>query len=447
MPRSRGTAHMTKTRFAFKTSLLALLRVANAGLNLLVLVVLARSLGSTGVGIYAYIVILVTVLLIPLTSGAHTLVLKLTAEATANDRWDDVRGALQASTVCAFACACLLGIVLASALGVAGWLPGIAGAELFAILTLILVFDGLSAIRSGFMRGLDRPVLAQLPELLFRPAVLLACFGALGAWSGGGVDIETALHALVAASFAAFAVGLWVAGRHLPGELLKSRATYRRSWISGSASFAAKGGIAVVNNYVDILLLGALLASSADVGIYRVAAQVAVVGGIVYVSINALVTQTFAVNLAKGDMNAVSHAARHSARLAFLASLPLPIIMLLFGDPLISLVFGVEFAAAAPIAVILLVGQMINSGFGTAASLLTVSDRGWTVTRWFAYGTLVNIAACCVLIPAWGMMGAAAANVAAGLLFNLAIWTVARNELGIDTSILGRESLRGKSEA
>jgi O-antigen/teichoic acid export membrane protein len=438
---------MTKNRFAFKTSLLALLRVANAGLNLLVLIVLARALGSTGVGVYAYLVILLTVLLIPLTSGAHTLVLKLTAEATANDKWGDVRGALQASAACAVACACLLGIALASGLSVAGWLPEIAGTELFVILTLILVFDGLSAIRSGFLRGLDRPLLAQLPELLFRPAVLLACFGALVASSGDSVEIVAALHALVAASLAAFAVGLWIACRHLPGELLSSRAKYRRTWISGSASFASKGGIAVVNNYVDILLLGALLASSADVGIYRVAAQIAVVGGIVYVSINALVSQTFAVNLAKRDMNAVSHAARQSARLAFLASLPLPIIMLVFGEPLISLVFGAEFAAAAPIAVILLVGQMINSGFGTAASLLTVSDRGWTVTRWFAYGTLANVAACCVLIPVWGMMGAATANVAAGLLFNLAIWTVARTELGIDTSILGRDSVRGESEA
>jgi O-antigen/teichoic acid export membrane protein len=98
------------------------------------------------------------------------------------------------------------------------------------------------------------------------------------------------------------------------------------------------------------------------------------------------------------------------------------------------------------VALVLLVGQMINAGFGTVASLLTVANRGWTVSRWFAYGTAANVVLCFALIPVWGMMGAAIANVAAGLLFNLALWALARRELGVDTSIAGLGRFKRESQ-
>lgn len=421
--------------------MLTMLRVANAGLNILVLVLLARTIGSDGVGIYSYTVVLVTILLIPLNNGAHTLVLKLAAEATAHGRWSEPKGAVRVSLLVAIGFALATGLAILGLDAATVWLPEVVVPGLILILALVLLFDGMSAVRSGFMRGLDLPMRGQMPELLIRPVVLLAGLAWLAFRYPGGVQTMHALLALLVAAFAACAAGLMLALRSLPAGFSAAQPEYRREWISSSASFAAKGGIAVLNNYIDILMIGILLASSAEIGIYRVAAQIAVVSGIVYVSINALVTQSYAVHLAEGDMQAVARAARQSARLAFAASLPLPLIMLFFGESLIAWVFGAEFTPAVPVALILLVGQMVNSGFGTAASLLTVSDRGWTVTRWFAFGTLANFAACFALIPVFGMIGAAIASVAAGLLFNLALWQVARRELRIDTSIAAGRGL------
>jgi O-antigen/teichoic acid export membrane protein len=437
---------MLKSRFALKTSLLALLRVANAGLNILVLILLARTIGSDGVGIYSYVVVLITVLLIPLSNGAHTLVLKLAAEATAHHKWSELKGATIASVLFAIGFALSVGLILAVIYFGTSWLPAVAGSGLILALAFVLLFDGLSAVRSGFMRGLDYPLLAQMPELVARPAILLVCLGLLYVQLDQGLQTEHALYALLLASFVAMAAGFFVALRHRPAGYSGAPAVYRKDWLSSSASFASKGGIAVLNNYVDILLLGILLASSAEIGIYRVAAQIAVVSGIVYVSINALATQTFAVQLASDDIQAVRQTATQSARLAFLASLPLPVIMLFFGAPLIGWIFGPEFAAAAPVALVLLVGQMINAGFGTVASLLTVANRGWTVSRWFAHGTAANVVLCFALIPVWGMMGAAIANVSAGLLFNLALWALARRELRVDTSIAGTGRFKPESQ-
>jgi len=436
---------MLKSGFAARTGFLVLLRIANAGLNVLILVVLARAIGSEGVGIYSYVVVVITIVLIPLNNGAHTLVLKLAAEATAHGNWAQLKGASILCFLFAAVFAALAGIGLAAFQFASHLLPAIIGTGMILVLALILLFDGTSAVRSGIMRGLDFPLLGQMPELIIRPGVLLLCLLLLDFMLSSGLQTGPALYALLAASIAAAGAGLLIALKYRPTGIGNAPAEYRREWLSSAASFASKGGIAVLNNYVDILLLGILLASSAEVGIYRVAAQIAVVSGIVYVSINALATQTFALQLAKDDISIVAKTATHSARLAFAASLVLPIVMLFSGGPLMERIFGPDFARAAPIALVLLIGQMVNSGFGTAASLLTVSDRGWTVTRWFAYGTAVNIALCMLLIPALGMMGAAVASLLSGLLFNLALWSVAKREIGVDTSILGSHAFGRKS--
>ena len=421
-----------------KSGTLVIMRCANAALNVLVLIVLARWLGAGGVGSYAYLVIVLTLLSIPFANGGQTLVLKLTAEATALGDWSEAKGAMIAATGLAFVYAALVGLLFVVFFAI--W-PGILsefGPGIVPTIAGILLLDSLCAIRSGFLRGLDRPAQAQLPELLIRPTILLVGLSVLlMVVPDGGYGVTTVFVLLLISVFVAFVAGFWLAGRAAPGGLRAAKRHYRIRWVSSAASFAAKGGAAILNSYVDILLLGVLLVSSVDVGIYRIAAQIAVVSGIVYVSINAIATQAFAVQLAEGDRHAVRATAVHSARVAFVASLPLLLIMVVLGEELVSLIFGAEFIEAAWIAVVLLVGQSINAGFGSVASLLTVSDRGWAVTRWFGYAALFNASLCLALIPAFGMLGAAFASLVAGLSLNAALWTIAKRELGVDTGLFG----------
>ncbi len=429
---------MLNRQFAFKTSAVTLFRICNAALNILLLVVLARMIGADGVGVYSYLIILITLFLIPFNNGAHTLVLKLAAEATANGIWSESKGSVIASVWAVLVYGALLFLVLYCL-----WLykPAILAKfdlGLIVAIVVLLLIDGTAAIRNGLMRGLDRPVWGSMPELVVRPAILLLCLAGYHLSRGPPAGFADIVYLLVLASFLASAFGLVIAWRSTPPEAIVAQPAYRSEWISSSASFASKGGIAVINNYVDIILLGVLLVSSAEIGIYRVAAQIAVVSGLVYVSANSIATQVFARKLAEGDISSVQNTARNSARLAFAASIPLPVIVLLFGEALITMVFGAEFSPAADIALILLVGQMINSAFGSAAALLTVSDRSWLVSRWFAYAALSNALLCFYLIPVAGLAGAAIANVAAGLVLNLALWIIAWRDIGVDTSIIGR---------
>ena len=421
-----------------KAGFLAVLRFANAGINVVILIILARTIDAAGVGIYAYFVALLTLLLIPFGSGVQTLVLKFAAEATITEDWSQTKGAVVASTGLAAISVCLVIAVLfvlrATGILSVEWLSS---GVIFAI-AAILLMDSLSAVRSGLLRGLDRPFQAQLPELIVRPVCLLGGLVLAHLIRPEGITVTAVFYVFSIAASLSFFTGLYFARRVLPGGFKTAEPKLKLEWISSASSFAAKGGMAIINHYVDIVLLGVLLASSAEIGIYRVAAQIAIVSGIGYVSINAIATQAFAVLQANGNLRDVQAAAGHSARIAFAASLPLLVIMIVFGEVLVTFVFGHEFSDAAWLAVILLAGQAINSGFGTVASLLTVSDRGWIVTKWFAYGAATNAVFCFALIPVLGTPGAAFASVISALLLNTALWTIAKYELGVDTSVFGR---------
>ena len=421
-----------------KAGFLAVLRFANAGINVVISIILARTIDAAGVGIYAYFVALLTLLLIPFGSGVQTLVLKLAAEATMTENWSQTKGAVVASTGLAAIMVCFVVVVLfvlcaAGTLSVEWLRPGVVVA-----IAAILLLDSMSAVRSGLLRGLDRPFQAQIPELIVRPVCLLGGLVLAHLIRPDGITVTTVFYVLLIAASLSFLSGLYFARRVLPDGFKTAEIMVKREWISSASSLVAKGGTAVLNSYVDILLLGVLLASSAEVGIYRVAAQIAIVSGIGYVSINAIAMQAFAVQQANGNLRDVQATAGHSARIAFAASLPLLVIMAVFGEVLVTFVFGHEFAEAAWLAIILLAGQAINSGFGTVASLLTVSDRGWIVTKWFAYGAATNAVFCFALIPVLGTPGAALASVISALLLNTALWTIAKYELGVDTSVFGR---------
>ncbi len=421
-----------------KAGFLAVLRCVNAGLNVVILIILARTIDADGVGIYAYIVVIMTLLLIPFGSGVQTLVLKLTAEATANADWSKVKGVVSASAGLAALLMCVILFALFALRAVSSTLSAWLEPGIVLAICGILLLDSLSFIRSGLLRGLDRPVQAQLPELLIRP-ICLVCGLALLSWSRSiGIGVTEVIYLLLVSAIVASFAGFRLAWQAVPDDFRTAERQYERQWISSASTLAARGGAAMANSYVDIVLLGILVASSAEVGVYRVAAQIAIVSGIGYVSINAITMQAFAVQHAIGNLQDVKTTARHSARLAFAASLPLLAIMIVFGETLVTFVFGPEFADAAWLAVILLAGQAINSGFGTVASLLTVSDRGWIVTRWFAYGTATSAVFCFALIPVFGTIGAAYANVISALLLNTALWAIAKSELGVDTSVFGR---------
>ena len=105
---------------------------------------------------------------------------------------------------------------------------------------------------------------------------------------------------------------------------------------------------------------------------------------------------------------------------------------------LLTLVFGNEFAPAAPALLLMCAGNLVSAALGLNGMLLAMSGHERRVTRALFIGLTISLVLAAILVPAWRNIGAAAAFSCAMLVWNLLLWKDARRLLDIDTSLIPR---------
>ena len=111
----------------------------------------------------------------------------------------------------------------------------------------------------------------------------------------------------------------------------------------------------------------------------------------------------------------------------------------LFGEFIIRVVFGPEYAGAYIPLLILCIGQLVNAATGSVASLLNMTGHERDTMQSALAGAVTNIVLNVTLTPMWGMNGAAAATAATLIVWNMMMWHKVRKRLGIEASPFFRE--------
>lgn len=413
-------------------------RLAGAGLGLGVTVLLGRYLGPEGLGTYGYALIVLSLLAVPVSNGWSTVVLRRVSGALHNQHWAEPKGMLIRGVQLAGVWALCVLLLAFAGYGVAvEKFPGLAQPWLWGLLAAVLFFDQVSALRQSTLRGLNFPVWSQWPEMVLRPALIIAAFWLIATVQGTTPTLANAIVALACGSALAAVAGGAVLKHKAPQGLAEAQPAYlTREWVMTAGLLAGNSLLLILNTTIDTLFLGAL-SNLEQVGIYRVAAQVALFSGFVYTALNMLASQRFAFLRASGDTKALKSTAVFMARLALLGALPLPLIFFFFGAPLLEHVFGASFVPALNPMFLLFLGQIVNAFVGMASALLIMSGQEAKVIRFTVLALALNALLSWLLIPLWGAVGAATANLCAGATWNLLIWFYLRQTLNIDTSVLG----------
>ena len=185
-------------------------------------------------------------------------------------------------------------------------------------------------------------------------------------------------------------------------------------------------GMQLINTQADILMLG-LFTDAEQVGIYRVAVQGAMLVSFGLEAVNMVVAPQFAHMYAHGRGEQMQRLALASARAGLAIALPAALVFVLFGTVLLKAVVGEGYATGATPLAILAVGQLVNAAMGPVGLLLNMTGHEHAVARGVALAAVVNVAANMLLIPHWGMNGAATATALTLVIWNgLLAWEVAR---------------------
>lgn len=423
--------------FLRKSATSVILKIAQGGLTLIVAVLLARTLGPAGYGVYAFVFALVSLLVLPAQFGLPTLIVRETARAGADGDWALIRGLWHWSTRFALT---ISGLLIAGG-AITAWLfrDRLSDVETWTVAwgLVLIPLIALAALLSAALRGLHQVTLGQLPEFVIRLGLLVVL---LVGWQVLGPVQLTAASAMglhAAAAAVALIVATWLLHRHRPTQIASNTRPemHSRNWFRSVLPLAFIGGAQLINTRADSLLLG-ILTDAETVGIYQVAVQ----GGNVVVlalgAINLVIAPQFASLYASGDRDQLQRLVTRSARLILGLTLPVVIMLIAFGQPMILRAFGAEYTDAYIPLVILTAGQLINAAFGSVAMLLNMTGHEQNTARALGLCAVLNIVLTLFLIPPLGMAGAALATSISLIVWNTSLWRIVRLKLGIRTTAL-----------
>lgn len=408
-----------------------LVKLSNVGLGFALAVVLARLLGAEGFGQYAFVYAIVSILQTPTKLGLPILIVRETARADQEGRTGLMRALWRWAHLVVLGMA--LAVLALTFLVIHFFGSGIATAEAFFWAMALIPMIALANVRGAALRGLGRVILGQLPEAVLRPLFLLGLLGTAVLIFRQDLTAETALMLHVVAAALAFCIGAYFLFRHAPQANGKEAiALQHRAWLVSAGILGATGSINVINANLDLVVLG-LLRSEAEVGIYRVATTAAglVVFGLQ--AINLVLMPRVSRLHAAGDTAALQDLATSSARWILAVGVLVAAGLFLFGRPVIELVFGEAFETAYPALMILVVAKLLGVSFGSVAMLLSMSGHERDTLAGVAVACGGNVILNLLLIPPFGIVGAAVATGTTFLLWNILLWRRVEKRLGINS--------------
>ncbi len=167
---------------------------------------------------------------------------------------------------------------------------------------------------------------------------------------------------------------------------------------------------------VDTLMLG-LLGTTAVVGYYGVALKVSVLSARIITAFSLVFTPVIADLWNRGRTGELSQLYITVTRWIFALSLPFFIITVMFSSQVMK-IFGAGFVAGGGALVILALGQLVNASTGAAGIMVLMSGRSKLELLNVLTALVVDALLCYLLIPRYGINGAAIANMASLGLVN-----------------------------
>ena len=410
------------------------MKLAYTGLGFVNSVLLAKLLAPAGFGVYSYVMALVAFLGIPSQLGIPVLATREMAVTNARKDWAHMRGLIIRTHqgVALFAAIIVTGALVALMFFGNRIAPGKLHAMALGLLLVPIV--SLGALRGGMLRGLRRVLQGQFPEQIVKPVVFLALILVLPFIISRPASPADAIGMQIVAGLCAFGVGLYLFFRNRPAEIQSVAPSFRtKAWLKSTVPLGLTAALTLINGQTDILVLG-MFREDADVGIYRVAVQMATLVIFGLQVVNVIQGPHIAHMFALGDRQKLQTLITRSAQAVLALTLPIVLILVLFGGWIIRTAFGPEYASAYVPLVILCAGQLVNASMGSVGSLLNMTGHERDTMQSVFIGATVNVTLNFALTPTFGMIGAATATAITLVVWNLVMWHKVHLRTGIEAS-------------
>jgi O-antigen/teichoic acid export membrane protein len=431
----KGTA--IENDLAKGSALAFLIQGVGATLLLLTEIVAARLLGVSQFGIYSMATAWIYVLGLLAALGLNQTLLRFVPMYLAHEQWGHLRGIVRRANMwggLAALAVSLSGILIL----MVGRTYGVIGSHLFlafciALATLPIVV--LSSIRQAVLRGINKIAHALTPEFILRPSIFLFLLVGGAYLVRQPIDATTAFILSLTAGVASFAIGALWQNKYFPAPARFYKPIYQdREWILVSLPLLTIVGLNLISSRIDVIMLG-MLSEVENVGIYSASSRIADVIVFGLASANAVVAPMIARLHSTGNHDELQKMVALTAKGIFLFTFPVAIVVLIFGKQILG-IFGPDFSEGYTVLVILVCGQLVNALSGPVGYLMSMTGHQAKAMKIVAFSAFLNLLLNMILIPKFGMTGAAIASAVSTATWNILMLRFVQMELAVNASVI-----------
>ena len=394
-------------------------RIFNAGIRYLYLLILAWILGAEKMGLFFLGVVILEFLGVFSRLGLDVGVLKYVALFKGQKDIQRIKGVINSSIITALLMSVLLGFimyffadVIAEKVFFKAELKGI-----LKVLAVSLPFSTIALVALSVTQAFHTLRYRVYVEFFANPLlnifVVLTLFF-LFDWRIKGITL-----AYVGAFFVSAMMSILFVKKLFPEILNKEvKPIYETNKLFRfSTPLLFVSVLNLIIMWTDVLMLG-YFKTSADVGIYNTALRIAFFLNFIYISF----TQLFAPRIAdlynRNRKKELESLFKTITRWMFTLSFPLFLIMVILSKDILS-IFGSAFIAGYLSLIILALAHIINSAVGSVQNLLMMSENEKMITYITIAVCALNFVLNIILIPRFGINGAALASAFSLVMINL----------------------------
>ena len=410
------------------------LRIASMLLTFSTTVILARLLDTKSFGMYTYVMSWVVLLTIPATMGFDGLMGREISIFQTQSSWSKMSGLVKMGQFSSLCLSVLIGLI--GSLIFWQWHAD-GNDQLFHVFCLGMTALPLIAcgrVCRGVMRGLHKIVYGLIPELVLSPLLFLVFIGCAVLIDRSQLTAEFSMGAFVIASGGALFVSILMLNRSLPGIVSNAVPRFLGiDWMRAALPFMLFESVNILNQRIDILMLGAMKGVEYS-GLYTPINRGTQLIVFILIAFVGPLSPKIASLYAEGKISVLKQTLKKTNRLVFLISSVFAVLLIILGSPYLT-IYGADFTQGISALQIRCVGRLLYSTVGLSSMVLTMAGFASASAIFSFGGALLNIGLNFLLIPQYGLTGAAIATSSTLLIVGGANALWAYRKIGINSTM------------
>jgi O-antigen/teichoic acid export membrane protein len=380
-------------------------------------VVLARSIGAEQYGLYTLGLTVVPIASMMALLGLQTGMVRFLAPAIKQKDEADIWGIIQVcsgipaffSLIFAFGLFLLSDPIAIQAFHEPHLAP------VLRLVSFSIPLDALAFIAYVIIISFKRPEFSVLANNIILPlSKLFLTIGFLAI----GLGVLGAVSAHVIASAIGLVLIIYFVNLLFPlRRSLRAARRNTRELLRYSLPVHAGWVFSTVRGTLETLVLG-FVGLTVGVGVFSIAQRLSTLGTLFYLSVGNISTPIIAILFSQGDIAQLNSFYRTTTKWVVMFNLPLFLTLVIFARPLLS-IFGSDFTTGTMGLIILAVGNLVYTGTGIGQNILDMTNHTKYNSANSAFMIIITILLDLLLIPRWGVIGAALASAASTVIINL----------------------------